>query len=82
MSFANNSPTASSDSVDSHPEAPNSPFSLSKHRPVEISKQTRYEEELFADRLSIQLKQKMAFKGVSDATSDEFETLMSKGGTI
>ena len=86
MSFTSNSLTVSSDSVHTPPSVQsqseeNSPFSLSKHRPEEISKIAKYDEELQADRLSIQLKQKMAFKGVSDS-SDEFETLMSKGGAI
>lgn len=86
MSFTSNSLTVSSDSVHTPPlvqsqSEENSPFSLSKHRPEEISKIAKYDEELQADRLSIQLKQKMAFKGVSDS-SDEFETLMSKGGAI
>ena len=59
----------------------NSPFALSKLRPKEISKRDRQEEEMYADRLSIQLKKKMSFKSVSDKT-DEFESQLSRGGTI
>ena len=58
MSFTSNSLTVSYDSAHTPPSVPsqseeNSPFSLSKHRPEEISKMTKYEEELQADRLSI-----------------------------
>ena len=63
MSFTSNSLTVSSDSVHTpHPmtlpsvqsqSEENSPFSLSKHRPEEISKIAKYDEELQADRLSI-----------------------------
>ena len=87
MSFASNLLTFTSESAPTSPaqeasqSEESSPFSLSQHRPEEISKQKRYEEELQADRLSIQLKQRMAFKGASD-TTDEFELLMSKGGAI
>ena len=58
MSFTSNSLTVSSDSVHTPPSVQsqseeNSPFSLSKHRPEEISKIAKYDEELQADRLSI-----------------------------
>ena len=58
-----------------------SPFALSKLRPKEISKRDRQDEEMYADRLSIQLKKKMSFKSVADKT-DEFESQLSRGGTI